>query len=479
MNWPSQMTLAPRASRPGSVVGALLLIAPAILVLLSVGYAEGLPRSVGVGVAVTLACEAIFLIRRYGAQRASASVFLLTFYAVAALVLRFNSPDFRAPNTHLLMAVGLLIPVALFASREVTATGGNARRATMLVRQLLARKEWPASYADYRNCPMIRALREAVAENAAPVLPLLAHDDVRLQVAALTALEWHPSWRKGQVESVLHLASLSGEPAVRAGACLALANVNKPRHLNAMLPFLRDPSFEVRRSAANAILWDAANRWPVVRAEIRATLSSADAANDGPLPCSGGFPPAALDDLVAWSSESGPVGKRSTQTLIRHFKKMIQEDGSPEAISRMTTLVISPKVPSPIRVELAHRLKGADAFPADIAARLLGPANPTMLRVLSAGAIVSRDRDPQAVAVLREAVKMPNREIALAAAAVVQRYLSVDLGLPVGGELPAPNSREAAEITRKVLQWATTDSNSAIESDTPTDARVPSDAAYH
>src|SRR5262249_11987061 len=152
--------------------------------------------------------------------------------------------------------------------------------------------------------------------------------------------------------------------------------------------------------------------------EIRATLSSADAANDGPLPCSGGFPPAALDDLVAWSSESGPVGKRSTQTLIRHFKKMIQEDGSPEAISRMTTLVISPKVPSPIRVELAHRLKGADAFPADIAARLLGPANPTMLRVLSAGAIVSRDRDPQAVAVLREAVKMPNREIALAAAAV-------------------------------------------------------------
>src|SRR5215831_6272793 len=106
MSWPSQMTLAPRASRPGSVLGALLLIAPAILVLLSVGYAEGLPRSVGVGVAVTLACEAIFLIRRYGAQRASASVFLLTFYAVAALVLRFNSPDFRAPNTHLLMAVG-------------------------------------------------------------------------------------------------------------------------------------------------------------------------------------------------------------------------------------------------------------------------------------------------------------------------------------------------------------------------------------
>src|SRR5262245_29219539 len=387
MSWPSQMTLAPRASRPGSVLGALLLLAPAVFVLLSVGHADGLPRSVGVGVAVTLACEAIFLIRRYGAHRASASVFLLAFYAVAALVLRFNSLDYGDPNNHLLMAAGLLIPVALFASREVTATGGNARRATMLVRQLLARKEWPASHADYRTCPMIRALGEAATENAAPVLPLLAHDDVRVQVAALTALEWHPTWRKGQVESILHLASMSGEPAVRAAAVLALANVTKPRHLSAMLPFLRDVSFEVRRSAANAILWDAANRWPVIRAEIRATLSSADAANDGPLPCSGGFPPAALDDLVAWCSESGPVGKRSTQTLVRHFKKMIQEDGSPEAISRMTTLVVSPKVPSPIRVELAHRLKGADAIAADVAARLLGPAHQIKIRVVPAGEI--------------------------------------------------------------------------------------------
>ena len=465
MSWPSQMTLAPRASRSGSVLGALLLLAPAGLVLASVSGVEGLPRSVGVGVAVTLACEALFLIRRYGPTRAAGSFFLVAFYAVAALVLRFNSPDFGTAQTHLLMSGSLLIPVSVFVRREVSATGGNARVARLLIRQLLARREWPPNYAEYRNCPVIRALREGLLENVAPALPLLAHEDVRVQVAALTALEWHPVWRKGQAEAVLHLASISGEPAVRAAACLALANVTKPRHLHSLLPFMRDPAPEVRPAATNAVLWDAAHRWPMIRAEVRAALTAAHAATDGPLPCSGALPPAALDDLLVWSSESGPVGRRSTQTLVRHFKKAIQEDGSPEVMGRMSAFVMNPKVPPAIRVELAHRLKAADAFPADVAGRLLGPAIPTMLRVIAAGAILGQGPDPRAVAVLREAVKMPNREIALAAAGVVQKYLSVDLGLPMGAEMPAANSREAAEVTRKVLQWAS-DSSSNLEADT-------------
>src|SRR5262249_50383955 len=154
-------------------------------------------------------------------------------------------------------------------------------------------------------------------------------------------------------------ASTSGEPAVRAAACLALANVTDPRHLQALVPFMRDPSIEVRAAAANAVLWDAGRRWPTIRAEVRATLSATHTATDGPLPCRGARPPAAVDDLLAWSTESGPIGKRSTQTVIRHFKKTIQEDGSPQVMSRMTALTMSPKVPPAIRVELAHRLKAA------------------------------------------------------------------------------------------------------------------------
>jgi HEAT repeats len=477
MSWPSQMTLATRANRPGSVLSALWLLAPAGLVLLSVAHADGIARSVGVGVAVTLACEALFLIRRYGPHRAAGSLFLVAFYAVAALVLRFNSPDVASADTHLLLACSLLIPVLIFVRREVVATGGNARRALILIRQLLTRRDWPLTYPEYRDCRLVRALRESVVDNAAPVLPLLVHDDVRLQVAALTALEWHPSWRKGQVEAVLHLASTSGEPAVRAAACLALAQVKSPLHLQALVPFMRDQAIEVRAAAANAVLWDAAHRWPSIRAEVRTTLSATHTATDGPLPCSGALPPAAVDDLLAWSTESGPIGKRSTLTVVRHFKKAIQEDGSPQVMSRMTALAMSPKVPPAIRVELAHRLKAVDGFPVDVANRLLGPGNPTMLRVIAAGTVLSHNTDPLAVQVLREAVKMPNREIALAAAGMVQKYLSVDLGLPVGSELPAVNSREAAEVTRRVLQWAS-DSNTKLESDTPSDAVVPTDAAY-
>ena len=163
--------------------------------------------------------------------------------------------------------------------------------------------------------------------------------------------------------------------------------------------------------------------------------------------------------------------KRSTLTLVRHFKKAIQEDGSPEVMSRMTTLVMNAKAPPAIRVELALFLKAADAFPADVANRLLGPGIPTMLRVIAAGTILGHQSDPRAVQILREAVKMPNREIALAAAAVVQKYLAVDLGLPVGSEMPAANSREAAEVTRRVLQWASAKSADQA-AETPPDATI-------
>src|SRR5262249_59049896 len=98
-------------------------------------------------------------------------------------------------------------------------------------------------------------------------------------------------------------------------------------------------------------------------------------------------------DLMVWSSESGSVGKRATQTLVRHCKKAIQEDGSAEAIRRVTGLVTHPKVPPALRVEVAHRLRDANEFPAEIAARLIGLGNPTMLRVIAAGALLSAGPD--------------------------------------------------------------------------------------
>ena len=33
-------------------------------------------------------------------------------------------------------------------------------------------------------------------------------------------------------------------------------------------------------------------------------------------------------------------------------------------------------------------------------------------------------------------------------------HVRVDMSLPVGGELPAANSRQAADVARRVLRWA-------------------------
>src|SRR5829696_4211752 len=132
MTWPSQMTPAARRARAASLPAAALLLTPAVLLAVSSVRADGLTRSVAIGVAVTLALEGLFLIARYGSERATRSLFLLAFYAVAAAVLRFNAPDFSSPLTHALLAASLLIPVALFVRREITATAGNARRAKFL-----------------------------------------------------------------------------------------------------------------------------------------------------------------------------------------------------------------------------------------------------------------------------------------------------------------------------------------------------------
>jgi hypothetical protein len=477
MSWPSQLP-SRRHPRFNLLAAATLLLAPAGILAIDGGRHDGQARSIAIGVAVTLAIEGLFLLARYGSQRSANSLFAIAFFAVVALVLRFNSPDLDSASTHLMLGGTLLVPVCLFVRREVAATGGNARRVKFLISRLLARREWPATLPEYRACPLIQALRDGIRDDAAPVLPLLAHDDVRVQMAALTALEFHTGWRKGQVETVFQRATYTEQPSVRAAALLTLANVVKSRHIHSLLPFLCDASQEVRQAAAVAVLWDAPNRWTEVRAHVRSALAAPHAAKDGPLPCSGALPPIALDDLVNWAVESGSVGKRSTMTLVRHCKKAIHEDGSPQAIARVTTLVANPRVPPAIRVELAHRLQCADAFPIDVAARLLGPANPTMLRVLAAGAVLHDHFDLGAVDVLREAAKQPNREITLAAASVAQKYLGVDLGLAVGGQLPATNSREAAEITRRVQKWAN-DPGSQTGAETPADALVSaSDAAY-
>jgi hypothetical protein len=86
---------------------------------------------------------------------------------------------------------------------------------------------------------------------------------------------------------------------------------------------------------------------------------------------------------------------------------------------------------------------------------LLESANPAPLRLLAAEALLAEGgRSRAAVAALRDLARLPNREIALEAADVVQRRLGVDLGLALGEPPPPNHSRQAAEVTRRLMQWA-------------------------
>ncbi|WP_157369776.1 HEAT repeat domain-containing protein [Zavarzinella formosa] len=458
MTWFSRSgTIQHRLSPLARLSLVSVLLFPAVLLVSSVLWVRhtqsALPAAL-IGLGVLMALTSFVIITRWGTSQVMSGKFLLFFYLVAYTALRFIEPDLTSPWFHLVLSLCLLTPVCVFMYRELTATGGNIRRAKFLLGGIIRREEWPDRYEDIRQIPEIRHLREVLRENPSPALTFLSHPNPKIQAAVLTALEFQPSWRKDQADAVIHRANFTDEPLVRAAAVMALACVSKSRHLACLVPFLSDDSAEVRRAAGIALLWDARTRWNDLRSHIRTALAQPHAGKDGALPCSGTLPVTAIHDLLMWAGETGTVGKRATQTLLRHCKKTIEEDGSPEAIERMVSMLQDPKVMPSIRVEIAHRLQNTSHLAPEVAVKLLSSNQPTMLRVIAAGAMLSQREDSRAVDVLRDAARQPNREIALAAAVIIQKFLGVDMGLPMGNELPNPNSRIAAEVTRRVIKWS-------------------------
>jgi len=79
---------------------------------------------------------------------------------------------------------------------------------------------------------------------------------------------------------------------------------------------------------------------------------------------------------------------------------------------------------------------------------------PASLRLVAVEALLARGSAPAAVAALHELARLPNREIALVTAEVVQRRLGIELGLNRDQPLPPVQSRHAAEVARRLLVWA-------------------------
>jgi hypothetical protein len=435
---------------------AIVLLVPCALLLVGIAHTGGTSQQMLLLGAVfeLLLLVVIVPLARHWHQPLVASVICL--YLVALSWIWIGTAELHDWYPHFAQGFLMIVPLGLFAIQTLGSSGAPAfRRARLLAQRLANRKDWPSDLSACRDLPEVKALREALHADAVPVLGLLEHASVPVRVSALAALEYRKKWRPGQAEHVLEVAQKSTEPAVRAAAVYALANVDDRLLVETLANFLRDPSWKVRRAATEALLWDSEHRWSWIRHAIRQALADPAHQNDGPLQYDGQrLTPEAVQDLNAWVAEKGVLAVRSAQTLFVHYTRVLNEQPDDAMIQLLRSQVADPHAPAALRMELARLLQNHKRWDDNLLDQLLDPANPAPLRLMAAEALLTQREHAKAVTTLHDVAQLPNREIALATARIVQRYLNVDLGLPFESSLPDIHSRQAAEVTRRVMMWA-------------------------
>jgi len=404
-----------------------------------------------------LICVLGFLNRRSWQQPTGPSVITLYLIALAGLWWGGSVNDWYTSGAE---AVLLVILLVLFGWQTLADSGAPAmRRARVLAQRLATRKEWPPDLAGCRTLPEVKALRAALNIDASPALALLSHERPEVRVAALAALEFRKEWRPGHAELVLQLAQRAEQPAVRAAAVTALGNLDDRAVVETVSQFLHDPSWDVRKAAAESLLWDTEQRWPWIRYAVRRVLADALYQNDGPLWHEGQLLTAeAVKDLTAWSAEKGVLASRAAQTLGAHYSRALTERGDQVLVRHLREQLGDPHTPACLRIELARLLQHHKELERPLLERMLDPGNPAPLRMIAIETVLAEQMEgsiySSAVAALRDLARLPNREIALATADVIQRRLGVDLGLALGQPLPPVHTRQAADVTRRVMAWA-------------------------
>lgn len=434
---------------------AVFLLPCALLCVCAVRSPQGPNLVLWLGAAFQfLGCFLALFNRRGLNDPVAPAIIMLYVIGLSWLLLGVNGQE----DWVIYLAQGLLlvVPLGFFAIQCVRDSGGpEIRRARQLVQHLSDRRKWPADLEQCRHLPEVKALREALYIDAAPVMPLLGHHRPQARVAALAALEFREHWRPGQAEAVLQVAQRALEPEVRAAAVFALGNVSERTMVESVAAFLSDPAPLVRKNAAEALLWKAENRWGWIRDAVRTALADPAGQADGPLRRDGYLlPPDAVTDLTAWSSEKGNLGNRAALTLSAHYGQAMAIAVDPGMVKDLRTLVTNPKSPAILRLELAKLLEQYGELDELSLKRMIDPSNPAPLRLIAVDALLRQGDAVEALAALYELARLPNREMALGTAEVVQTRLGVDLGIPRQG-LPPVGSRQATEIARKLLQWAT------------------------
>lgn len=431
----------------------IVLFTPALL--LATLAAESRSAALGIGAIVFAVVGAAFLsLRKVWQPPASGAIILL-------YLLAFGWCWHQTRNGSVTMApavrgILLLVAVVLTALYDLYRTGAEPRRrAKRFCARIRNRHFWPSQLSDIRTLPEVRGLRDAVAVEPGPVFPLLTDPSSNVRIAAFSALDGRTAWRSSEAATVLNAAQRANEPSVRSVAVAALATIDDPAVVQGLAEFLRDPEAEVRAAAVGAILSQRGRKWAFVRDAVRAYLSDGKFANDGGLPgAAGHLPVVAICDLTVWASEPEPLGGRAVKSLVEHYARVLETTGNYDLVTDLARHITDPHTPAGLRVELASLLRSFEYLTPELLDRMTNSDQPGAVRLLAAEAILTANpTDSDGIDVLRGLGRQPNREMALAIARVLQQQLGIDLGLPLKGI--AINSKQAGEIAKRVLQWAT------------------------
>lgn len=452
MRW-SELPSRPGVGFRARLLSFVLLLLPATI-LGWLAYRFQSP-SVAVGAGVQVLFVLVFL-RAHPVWQPPVSVSVVVLYLIALVWawLPLRGTNDWAPHA----GRGVLLVDAMFllATHDLVRSGAESlRRARRWARRILARRQWPLQLADCRMLPEAVGLRDAIRDEASPALTLLSDPRPEVQAVALGALEYRPNWHPGEAELVLKFARENPEPAVRAAAVYALAAVESPELIGGLTGFLRDPAAEVRLAAAEALMWDAEGRWPFARNGVRDALADPKLVSDGPLFAgTGRLPAAAVADLITWAAEHPPLAGRAIRTLAEHFHAELLAADRPELATELSSRMLDSETPPALRVEIAALLRDHHLLTPDLLDRLTNLDQPGPIRLFAAELMLRiNPHDPDGIDVLRGLARQPNRELAVQVAAVLQGVLGIDLGLPAD-DLPAPNSKAAADVARRVVQWA-------------------------
>jgi hypothetical protein len=442
----------------GTGRGIVLLVPAALLLIAALRAWDPKPWLLLGGLAFQLLiCLLTFVSSRSWNQPIGPSIVTLYLTGVAWLWFGDVASDWY---THLSKGVLIGIPILVFGYQTLIDSGAPImRRANGLAYRLANRQDWPADLSQCRGLPEVKAFRATLAYDAAPALALMNHARIEVRVAALAALEFRKDWRLGQAELVMQVAQRAEEPFVRAAAVLALGNLEDRLMIETLAQFLNDPNREVRRAAVEALLWESENRWPWIRFAIRRTMSDPLFKDDGPLLPEGQLlTPEVVKDLTAWCAEKGLISARSSETLAAHYNRLMCEQADPTLVALIRQYLSDPQTPAVLRLELGRILQVHQELDDQLLEQLLDPGTPASLRLIACETILSQDKvsilQTAAQSGLKDLARLPNREIALGTADVVQRRLGVDLGIGLGQPLPSPTSRQAGDIIRRLVAWA-------------------------